>query len=118
MGVVPDFRADHPQTEKKFRRVAPDPTFFEHEATSIASHRRGVLRRLSAPALIGMEACGKPNEADNELTLAATTPDRAEKFDKKAMNGDDLYRWSSLRSYYVAVEVPVCRQRPRGSYFT
>jgi hypothetical protein len=64
VGVVPDFRADHPQTEKKFRRVAPDLTFFEHEATSIASHRRSVLTTvvwLSAPALIGMEACGKPN---------------------------------------------------------
>jgi hypothetical protein len=41
-------------------------------------------------------------KVDHELTLAAGTLDRAEKFDKKAMNGDDLYRWSSLRSDYVA----------------
>jgi hypothetical protein len=40
--------------------------------------------------------------ADHELTLAANALDKAEKFDKKAMNGDDLYRWSSLRSDYVA----------------
>ena len=38
----------------------------------------------------------------HELTAAANAPEKAEKFDKKAMNGDDLYRWSSLRSDYVA----------------
>jgi hypothetical protein len=41
-------------------------------------------------------------KAGHELTLAANAPEKAEKFDKKAMNGDDLYSWSSLRSDYVA----------------
>ena len=41
-------------------------------------------------------------KADHELALAANAPEKTEKFDKKAFNGDDLYRWSSLRSDYVA----------------
>jgi hypothetical protein len=36
------------------------------------------------------------------LTVAANAPAKAEKFDKKALSGDDLYRWSSLRSDYLA----------------
>ena len=38
----------------------------------------------------------------HELSIAANAPEKAVSFDKKAMNGDDLYRWSSLRSDYVA----------------
>ncbi len=41
-------------------------------------------------------------KAGHELTVAANAPGKAEKFDKKALSGDDLYRWSSLRSDYVA----------------
>ena len=41
-------------------------------------------------------------KADHELAVAPNSPEKTEKFDKKAMNGDDLYRWSSLRSDYVA----------------
>ncbi len=37
----------------------------------------------------------------HELTIA-TGAEKSEKFNKKASNGDDLYRWSSLRSDYVA----------------
>jgi hypothetical protein len=38
----------------------------------------------------------------HELAVANNGPEKAERFDKKAMSGDDLYRWSSLRSDYVA----------------
>ncbi|HWO33705.1 MAG TPA: hypothetical protein VNO32_33335, partial [Candidatus Acidoferrum sp.] len=38
----------------------------------------------------------------HDLSLAANAPGKSAKFDKKALNGDDLYRWSSLRSDYVA----------------
>lgn len=38
----------------------------------------------------------------HELTLAANAPDKAKGFEKKAYAEDDLYRWSSLRSDYVA----------------
>jgi hypothetical protein len=41
-------------------------------------------------------------KAGHELAVTNNSPEKAEKFDKKAMNGDDLYRWSSLRSDYVA----------------
>jgi hypothetical protein len=41
-------------------------------------------------------------KGDHELSIAANARDKTQKFDKKAMNGDDLYRWSSLRSDYVA----------------
>ena len=41
-------------------------------------------------------------KSGHELAVAANAPEKAEKFDKKAMNGDDLYRWSSLRSDYEA----------------
>jgi hypothetical protein len=37
-----------------------------------------------------------------DLSLAANAPEKSAKFNKKALNGDDLYRWSSLRSDYVA----------------
>ena len=40
-------------------------------------------------------------KADHELAVV-NGPEKTEKFDKKAFNGDDLYRWSSLRSSYVA----------------
>src|SRR5579863_3119763 len=40
-------------------------------------------------------------KGDHELAVA-NGPQKTEKFDKKALNGDDLYRWSSLRSDYVA----------------
>jgi hypothetical protein len=41
-------------------------------------------------------------KGDHELAVAAGASAREVKFDKKAMNGDDLYRWSSLRSDYEA----------------
>ncbi|MGA8503765.1 MAG: hypothetical protein WB683_19605 [Candidatus Sulfotelmatobacter sp.] len=41
-------------------------------------------------------------KGSHELTVAANAPEKAEKFDKKALSADDLYRWSSLRSDYVA----------------
>jgi hypothetical protein len=41
-------------------------------------------------------------KAGHELLVASNVSQKEEKFDKKAMNGDDLYRWSSLRSDYVA----------------
>jgi hypothetical protein len=41
-------------------------------------------------------------KAGHELAVAAGGPEKAEKFDKNAMSGDDLYRWSSLRSDYEA----------------
>jgi hypothetical protein len=41
-------------------------------------------------------------KADHEVVVAANAPYKEVKFDKKAMNGDDLYRWSSLRSDYEA----------------
>jgi hypothetical protein len=41
-------------------------------------------------------------KAGHELAVAANGPEKADKFDKKAFSGDDLYRWSSLRSDYVA----------------
>ena len=41
-------------------------------------------------------------KSGHELAVAPNSPEKTEKFDKKAMNGDDLYRWSSLRSDYEA----------------
>ncbi len=41
-------------------------------------------------------------KGDHQLTVADNAPEKTVKFNKKAMNGDDLYRWSSLRSDYVA----------------
>src|ERR1700721_1083504 len=41
-------------------------------------------------------------KAGHELALAPSSAEKTQKFDKKASNGDDLYRWSSLRSDYVA----------------
>jgi hypothetical protein len=41
-------------------------------------------------------------KAGHELAVAANGPEKPQKFDKKAYGGDDLYRWSSLRSDYVA----------------
>jgi len=41
-------------------------------------------------------------KAGHALAVAANVPEKPEKFDKKALSGDDLYRWSSLRSDYVA----------------
>ncbi len=41
-------------------------------------------------------------KAGHDLAVAAGAPDKTQKFDKKAENGDDLYRWSSLRSDYQA----------------
>jgi hypothetical protein len=38
----------------------------------------------------------------HELLVAENGPDKSEKFDKKALSADDLYRWSSLRSDYLA----------------
>ena len=38
----------------------------------------------------------------HDLSVAANAPEKSEKFDKKALQADDLYRWSSLRSDYVA----------------
>lgn len=38
----------------------------------------------------------------HELIVSSDAHLKAAKFDKKALNGDDLYRWSSLRSDYVA----------------
>ena len=38
----------------------------------------------------------------HELRLAENAPDKSEKFNKKSLSGDDLYRWSSLRSDYLA----------------
>lgn len=47
-------------------------------------------------------------KSGHELMVAANASgatqenEKVQKFDKKAMSGDDLYRWSSLRSDYVA----------------
>jgi hypothetical protein len=41
-------------------------------------------------------------KSGHELHVAENAPERSEKFDKKALSGDDLYRWSSLRSDYLA----------------
>ena len=41
-------------------------------------------------------------KAGHDLMVASNAAQKEEKFDKKAMNGDDLYRWSSLRSDYEA----------------
>jgi uncharacterized membrane protein YgcG len=38
----------------------------------------------------------------HDLAVGGNALYKEAKFDKKAMNGDDLYRWSSLRSDYVA----------------
>ena len=38
----------------------------------------------------------------HEVAVADTAPKKAEKFDKKAFANDDLYKWSSLRSAYLA----------------
>lgn len=40
-------------------------------------------------------------KAGHDVTLAAAV-EKAQKFDRKAYDNDDLYRWSSLRSAYVA----------------
>ena len=41
-------------------------------------------------------------KAGHDLSIAANALEKEVKFDKQAMNGDDLYRWSSLRSDYEA----------------
>jgi hypothetical protein len=41
-------------------------------------------------------------KAGHQLAIAANAPEKTARFDKKALNGDDLYRWSSLRSDYEA----------------
>ncbi len=41
-------------------------------------------------------------KSGHDLAVTDNGPQKPQKFDKKAYNGDDLYRWSSLRSDYVA----------------
>lgn len=41
-------------------------------------------------------------KGDHDLMVSAGASYKTAKFDKKAENGDDLYRWSSLRSDYEA----------------
>lgn len=41
-------------------------------------------------------------KSGHELSLAPGAPQKAEKFDKKAFEDSELYRWSSLRSAYLA----------------
>ena len=48
-------------------------------------------------------------KSGHELAVAPNSPEKTEKFDKKAMNGDDLYRWSSLRSDYEAEATSMLR---------
>jgi hypothetical protein len=38
----------------------------------------------------------------HEVNVGTSVPSKPQKFDKKAYDGDDLYRWSSLRSAYLA----------------
>ncbi len=38
----------------------------------------------------------------HDIVLADNAPKKAGKFDKKALENDDLYKWSSLRSAYLA----------------
>jgi hypothetical protein len=39
---------------------------------------------------------------DHEVNVASAAPSKPQKFDAKAYDGDELYRWSSLRSAYLA----------------
>jgi hypothetical protein len=52
---------------------------------------------------------------DHQLTLAAGTKIKAQKFDKKEF-ADDFYRWASLRSSYLAeADVDMARRYAGGS---
>ena len=41
-------------------------------------------------------------KAGHMVNLAVTEPIKAQKFDKKNLEAEDLYRWTSLRSGYLA----------------
>jgi hypothetical protein len=60
------------------------------------------MRVFDGEAMVHMGDRQIKLKADHELAVAAGAPDKSEKFNKKAENGDDLYRWSSLRSDYEA----------------
>ncbi len=64
--------------------------------------RQNQMRVFDGQALVQDGDMQVKLKAGHELALDNNGPEKAEKFDKKAMSGDDLYRWSSLRSDYVA----------------
>jgi hypothetical protein len=64
--------------------------------------QQNVMRVFDGEAMVNTADRQVTLKAGHELEVAAGASEKPAKFDKKAENGDDLYRWSSLRSDYVA----------------
>jgi hypothetical protein len=60
------------------------------------------LRVFDGEALVNVGDHQMKLKADHEFAVTEGALYKTAKFDKKAENGDDLYRWSSLRSDYEA----------------
>lgn len=60
------------------------------------------LRVFDGEAIVKTDDKQIKLKGGHELIVSSDAHLKAAKFDKKALSGDDLYRWSSLRSDYVA----------------
>ena len=61
-----------------------------------------VLRVLDGEAVVKDGRNGVKANAGHLVDLTSTEPLKARKFDKKEVEAEDLYRWTSLRSSYLA----------------
>jgi FecR protein len=64
--------------------------------------RQGQLRVFEGKALVQDGGGNATVKNGREVSLAGNGPAKAEKFNKKSYEEGDLYRWSSLRSAYLA----------------
>ncbi len=60
------------------------------------------LRVLDGEAVVKDGRNGVKAKADHMVDLTSTEPLKARKFDKKEVEAEELYRWTSLRSSYLA----------------
>jgi hypothetical protein len=64
--------------------------------------QQNIMRVFDGEAVVNTADRQVTLKAGHELEVVAGMSEKPAKFDKKAESGDDLYRWSSLRSDYVA----------------
>ncbi len=64
--------------------------------------KKDELRVFDGKAAVDEDNKNVSVKGGHELTLADNSPLKQKKFDKKAYEENDLYRWSSLRSAYLA----------------
>lgn len=64
--------------------------------------RQGQFRVFDGEAFAENQAKGIKVKSGHEIALSADAPLKAKKFEKKEYEEGDLYRWSSLRSAYLA----------------